>query len=59
MDRYFISSRYVKNTQHGIVVISGAKKTDKFKFVHQNDELEITENYRYLGLFFFQTMTLS
>ena len=40
------------NLEKTKVVIFGAKKTDKFKFVYQNNELEITENYKYLGLIF-------
>ena len=42
------------NLEKTKVVIFGAKKTDKFKFVYQNNELEITENYNYLGLIFFE-----
>lgn len=34
------------------VVIFGARKTDSFKFTLGNNDIEITDRYKYLGIFF-------
>ena len=37
------------------VVIFGARKTDSFKFTLGNNDIEITDMYKYLGIFFSQS----
>ena len=37
------------------VVIFGARKTDSFKFTLGNNDIEITDRYKYLGIFFSQS----
>ena len=40
------------------VVIFGARKTDSYRFTLGNDEVEISDRYKYLGIFFFKVKKL-